>query len=576
LVRRTPPDRWIDESTCWRQRFGWTSGTPADYGGARVAERQNIDPGQRGHAWVERVAWVVVALSCWQILLFGHGRDQGIYSVVAESMLEGGMPYRDAWDFKPPGIFLIFAFAEALFGKSMVSIRLLEVAGLVGSVFAYRRIARSAFGTRLPGTIGGALATLTHAQLEFWHTAQPEAFGGMLTAFALTIVVGNAEHPGALPSRARAWATCGALFGAAFLLKPPLGGAAIPCALYLGASEYFATRKASRALLPAIVLGAASLLPIAVCALWFQLRGAWPALSWTLFEFTPGYTRLGWNYSLISLFQYGVEQAVTYFSYVIPAGLAAAVLLPRLHPRERGVVALAIGVALVQVLGIALQAKFFQYHYSATLSILAFLAGLGLTKVWNYTQRIPAIPVIGAVAFVIGLVVLFRARTATPQVPGTFWERSADRVAFVLLRKESHDALEDRLYRAADYELGADRRMAQEVASRTSAGEPVFVWGFEPIVYWLSGRRPASRYIYNVPQRAQWQRDRARNELLADLRANPPRAVVVQHGDFLKHVTGDSLDSSEALPTFPELAALLNDGYRYAARASRLDVFVPK
>jgi hypothetical protein len=542
-----------------------------------VAERRNsVDPALRGHTWVAGVAWVVVVLSCWQILLFGHGRDQGIYSVVAESMLQGGMPYRDAWDFKPPGIFVLFAFAEALFGKSMVSIRLVEVAGLVGSVFAYRRIALRAFGSRLPGTVGGALAVLIHAQLEFWHTSQPESFGGMATAFALAIVVGPGSTSERLASRRSAWACAGALFGVAFLLKPPLGGAAFPCALYLAGSEFLVTRRVVRGLVPPLVVGAASLVPIAACAIWFQLRGAWPALSWTLFEFTPGYTRLGWNYSLTSLFQYGVEQAVTYFSFVIPAGLAAAVFLPRLHPRERGVVALVLGVTLVQVLGIALQAKFFQYHYGATLPLLAFVSGLGLTKLWNYTQRIPLVPALGVVAYVAALGKLVEARTATPQVPGTFWERSADRIAFTLFRRESRDVLEHRLYLAADYSLGADRTIAREVSRYTSPNDAVFVWGFEPMIYWLSGRRPASRYVYNVPQRATWQRERARDELLADLRANPPRVVIIQHGDYFRFVTGDDLDSAAALSTFPELATILEDDYTYVSKSSRLDLHVRK
>ncbi|MFO0661794.1 MAG: hypothetical protein U0165_18475 [Polyangiaceae bacterium] len=44
-----------------------------------------------------------------QLCLFQYGRDQGIYAVVADAMRQGLAPYRDAWDFKPPGIFLIYA-----------------------------------------------------------------------------------------------------------------------------------------------------------------------------------------------------------------------------------------------------------------------------------------------------------------------------------------------------------------------------------------------------------------------------------------------------------------------------------
>src|SRR5687768_6854726 len=81
--------------------------------------------------WLARGAWLVVALSALQILLFGFGRDQGIYATVGRGVVEGLMPYRDLWDFKPPGIFLVYAVAELLFGASMASVRVLEVAGLL-------------------------------------------------------------------------------------------------------------------------------------------------------------------------------------------------------------------------------------------------------------------------------------------------------------------------------------------------------------------------------------------------------------------------------------------------------------
>ena len=106
---------------------------------------------------------------------------------MADGILHGKMPYRDLWDFKPPGIFLVYAAAQALLGKSMLAIRALEVAGLVGMVFAFRRLGETFTGERKVGLVGGAVAALTHAQLEFWHTAQPETFGGYLIVLGLML-----------------------------------------------------------------------------------------------------------------------------------------------------------------------------------------------------------------------------------------------------------------------------------------------------------------------------------------------------------------------------------------------------
>src|SRR5688572_22013703 len=126
-----------------------------------------------------------VAFLLVQILTYGYGRDQGIYAVVARSILEGGMPYRDAWDFKPPGIFVLYAIARALFGANDWGIRVLECLFLAAMCICLVRWARAVFLPKLSGYFAIALAILIHAQLDFWHTAQPESFGGALTIFGL-------------------------------------------------------------------------------------------------------------------------------------------------------------------------------------------------------------------------------------------------------------------------------------------------------------------------------------------------------------------------------------------------------
>lgn len=522
--------------------------------------------------WLVWLSWLVVALAGVQVLLFGFGRDQSIYAVVADAMLAGKMPYRDAWDFKPPGIFVVYALAQTLFGKAMSSVRLVEVTGLVAMVLAFRRLGRTLFGSAAAGLAGGALAVLIHSELEFWHTAQPESFGGMLTAFALVLATGPAAERTETPlRRAAAWAAIGALFGAAFLLKPPLGGGALVCAAYLAVVEHRISGSRGRALAAVLVTGAASLVPIVLCGLWFWARGAWPALRWTLFEFTPGYTKIGWHYSPSGLVIYGLEEALTGFSYLLPVALGLAVLLPRAGAREREGIALVLGIVSIHVVGIALQAKFFQYHYGATLPLLSLVAGLGLHKAYRRCQRLPYA---GMLLFTGAVAALAGSRVALRHNPGTYWERSAARLRFLATRTPSREELDAKLYYVADYSLDTDRRAAREVARLTTPDDTVLVWGFEPAIYWFSGRRPASHYLYDVPQRARWQRERARDELIADVRRSRPRVVLVQHGDYFEFVTGDDRDSYAALKTFPELERIVEDDYVPVGMVDDLDLYL--
>mgnify|MGYP000957222837 CR=1 FL=1 len=118
------------------------------------------------------------------------------------------------------------------------------------------------------------------------------------------------------------------------------------------------------------------------------------------------------------------------------------------------------------------------------------------------------------------------------------------------------------------------RAVARELRSRVPAGAPIFVWGFEPSIYWMAERPAASRFIYNVPQRTAWRRDESRATLLRELAAHPPAAIVVQHGDRIPKVTGDDRDSAGALEAFPELQRLLVRDFTWAREVRDFDVYV--
>jgi uncharacterized membrane protein YhaH (DUF805 family) len=519
--------------------------------------------------WLEVVAWTIVAFCGLQILLFSFGRDQSIYAMVAQGILDGQMPYRDVWDFKPPGIFLVYALAHGLFGTNMLAPRLLEVAGLVGMVFAFRRLGDTFCEEPRAGLVGGAVAALVHTELEFWHTGQPESFGAFLIAYALVLATGDWGKRG----RWFAWAGVGALFGCAFVLKPTLSGGAFVCAAYLARRELQRTERWRAALLPVAVAAGASLLVSLACACWFLLSGAWDALAWTLFEFAPGYTKLGWGYfSAPQAYYYGLLEAFFRFSALAAFGLIAAITMRPLHSREREGLLLVLGIIAVNVAGIAMQQKYFQYHYGATLPLIAWLAGLGLYKLW---RRSIGGGVGGVVVFAAFVAIAVAMRDAVRDLPQPFWYRCAVRMQYLFGRgpARTREALDRELYHVGDFVLDADRQVATEIRSVTAQDAPVYVWGFEPAIYWLSQRRAASRYIYNVPQRAPWERDRARAELLADLRVKPPALVAVQTGDIFPKVTGDYLDSRSALWQFPELSDLLSEQYRYVAEVSGFDLY---
>jgi hypothetical protein len=122
-------------------------------------------------------------------------------------------------------------------------------------------------------------------------------------------------------------------------------------------------------------------------------------------------------------------------------------------------------------------------------------------------------------------------------------------------------------------DLIADREVASWIRASTQPEETVFVWGFEPVIYSMSERAPASRYVYNVAQRVPWVGEVPRAMLMRDLRRMRPRVIVVQRGDALPQVTGNDLDSAAALETFPELRSFMED-YALVFQRRNLDVYL--
>ncbi len=533
---------------------------------------------------------LVIAFMLLQILTFGYGRDQGIYAMVARTVLAGGMPYRDAWDFKPPGVFLVYAASRALLGSGQAGIRVVEVAGLVAMIAAMVRLTGAWWAERRIGLLAGAVAVLVHAQLDFWHTAQPESFGGMVTIFALAVLgpvmvtgavvpLGETPKPPARPvsetrDLTRRLLISGALFGFAGLLKPPLagGGAVVAAALGLRILEQRGLSVAGlrAALRPAVLVLAGGATPFVLCLLWFAARGALRSLYEVLFVFTPHYTKLSWVDRTVTGMAYeGFTEWLCNYSSVATVGVLLGLAFPR-APRERFGVRVIGAIIAVHIAGVVMQAKFFPYHWGATWPLTALLAALGFHRVW---ERLAPLGPLGVLAFFAAVLGVTWFRSASTDLDRTFLQRSGDRIALFTHWPRDLAAI-DRLASVADVNAGANREVAAFLRDRVPADRRVFVWGFEPVIYDLADRAPATRYLYDVPQRVAWAKAREREILMRDLEAGRPAAIVVEHRDVFPMVTGDAIDSADTLRGFPALAGLIAARYELATTIEDFDVYL--
>lgn len=527
---------------------------------------------------------LVIALSIGLVLTFDYGRDQAIYALVGREIVHGKMPYRDAFDFKPPGIFLVYAIARAIFGAAQYGPRVLEALAMIGTSAGLVRLARAHLGDAKIGFVAAALASQVHAQLDFWHTGQPESFGGTLTIAGLVLTsiglgygpAGPRETPLAQWKALVAFGGAGALFGLAGLMKPPLAGGgaivAVAAALHVWSrrDQDASTRDALIAAakpVGAVALGGA--LPIGLVLLWFKATGALGDLRDVLFVFTPFYTKLSWEgRSVWPMAWFGFTQWLVGYSSVLTAGMVTT-LVVRPKASDRWLLVTTVALIALHIGGVVMQGKFFPYHWGATFPLTALVAAVGVTRLYSAAAaRGPHL--VAAVVAGLGIATMFHAPVPNLE---TFTDRSKRRLK-LFVTGPMDVAARDQLASVADVDAGENRAVAAFVKEHTKPGDPIFVWGFECVIYDLADRPIASRYIYDVPQRATWSKVEMQRKLMPELEASKPAAIVVEHRDVFPDVTGDNYDSANSLWSFAELRELLFHHYRQEATIGDFDVYL--
>ncbi|WP_343488155.1 glycosyltransferase family 39 protein [Allomuricauda sp. d1] len=81
-------------------------------------------------------------------------RDESTFIIMAQSWVDGHLPYTQLWDLKPPIIFLFFAILIKLFGKSFIAIRLAGTLMVAITAICTYKIANRTTSTKVAFWVG--------------------------------------------------------------------------------------------------------------------------------------------------------------------------------------------------------------------------------------------------------------------------------------------------------------------------------------------------------------------------------------------------------------------------------------
>ena len=143
------------------------------------------------------------------------GGDHSFFYFVGNSILHGGVPYRDAWELKGPLTYYLCAAILAVFGRHEISIRVFDLMAIGLFCWWLNRTAVCVEGRLTPGaTFMVVLFCLQFLCIGLACTAQPDEWGGFLIAVAVTLLLESSWSP------TSTMVAIGILVAMATLLKP--------------------------------------------------------------------------------------------------------------------------------------------------------------------------------------------------------------------------------------------------------------------------------------------------------------------------------------------------------------------
>ncbi len=448
-------------------------------------------------------------------------RDEGGYAYIATRWLAGDVPYRDAFDQKPPGTYLAYASAFVLGAKSKEAIHWLGHLWLVGAaVFVYL------IGRQFLSSLVGVLAALCLFVLVMdasvlGNASNTEVFA-ILPMSAATFFSLRAGENGRWRDGVLAGVCAGlslvfkqvsapvVAFQAGWILWRQLrlrriaaDGASSTTAIG-GAASVARPASSLVAIIAGFAAGAAIVLALP-CA-YFAAKGAWQPFYDCVVGHNLAYSsRIPLSGYAINL-QYGFNNI---FAAQWPIVLAAVVgVLALLRSRSPAVAACiawwVTSLAAVSVGG------FFREHYFILLmppsSLIAacgveFLARCLESKRADWQLRIAA---------AIGVLVV-----AWP----IYYH-----LDYFLAR--SPDVIARRLYHFNPFV--ESEAVAKLLREKSSESDRIFIYGSEPQIFFQAGRVSASRYMYLYPLfgRDPESADRQR-AVLAELERERPKFLII-------------------------------------------------
>ncbi len=505
-----------------------------------------------------RWGWLVPlvgGIGLWNLpsLWYPFEPAHALAQMVAKVILEGGVPYRDALDVKPPAIFYLQAGLLAVAGDHMHWLRVADLLCLWVTMLLMLRVGSEMLCPGC-GFWGALLFGLAYPLMGFWKTAQGESFLLPWLWWSLLLAV-----KGGSDGVIRNHLLCGVSLGVVFWFKYPY---AIPFPLLLVGSVFQGRRRGSKGggFLGALLLSVGFLGVVAGGGLYLWGIGA----LGDMWQLTVA-QNVGERVDLAASGTFLRRSAIYWASlgefplFLLILALALVGSFVLVKERKRGSWVL-LSYVLCMFAAVELQMRLYHYHLIPLLSVACLSAGVGTERLTGFSSRIRALEgarvsqAIGAAVLVLFIVTALVNHQETYRRWWAYVGKGLSWEAYLATFPDLSGRY--RPFVLEEWEVG------QLLRAMEPREETLLIWGgFTPLVYYFSGLRPSTPFLYTNfitvpgPWGEGWMR-----RLADSITASPPGAVVLLNSGDLGETLRDLQGSA------PVLYDLLHSGYSLEAK----------
>lgn len=477
--------------------------------------------------------------------------DQGTFAYGGWAVLHGLRPYINFWDIKPPNIFYTYAAAFALFGNNVRAIRLFDYLNAllcIGLLFSLAtRLWKNSSWDKVAAIFASLVFIVQYYIFGHWDTAQTETYSIPLLLFAMLLAIPNREQFSIRSLTIRS-ALAGISIGISFYLKFPnaLFLLLIAAVLWIYSGERSMKFKAIGWLVAGFCIA------VGLESLYLESSGELvPLWNLTLSE-TASYVSSNFSGSFTILQNLRTSAHALDLLWVV-AGVAGWIYWIVVDWRKssghrlefRSILLLILGCILALLI-VQLENKGYTYHYGILLPWADLLIGAGIANLAWVISRLDKLPLW---ANAVGLSLLLLLGSYFWSSRNTLQGR-AEEIVKIAQGSEPANG-----YVAGD-------TIANYVIAHTRLTDRIFIFGFQPYVYWKTGRMPATKFINTIHFKSTPVPASERDELVHTLCGNPPELFLVEMGDRYTSQGNNNDDSRTAIRLrYPEIEHLLDARY---------------